>query len=71
MELVKVYPKLRQLLGGTPRTDLLTASRLDFCLTLLPHMGRQAVARMLADHDVPIGVVVRVLASPNRRAIGQ
>jgi hypothetical protein len=53
----------------TPRTDLLTASRLDFGLTLLPVVGRPAVARMLAHYNFPIGLVVRVLASPNRREI--
>jgi hypothetical protein len=48
---------------------LLTASRLDFGLTLLPVVGRPAVARMLAHYNFPIGLVVRVLASPNRRQI--
>jgi hypothetical protein len=51
------------------RTDLLTASRLDFGLTLLPLLGRQNVARMLAHQNVPIGLVMRVLASQSRREI--
>jgi hypothetical protein len=53
------------------RNDLLTASRIDFGLTLLPVVGRQNVARMLAHHKVPVGLVLRVLASPNRRAIAE
>jgi hypothetical protein len=36
---------------------------------LLPVVGRPAVARMLAHYNFPIGLVVRVLASPNRREI--
>jgi hypothetical protein len=52
-----------------PRTDLLTASRLDFGLVLLPVLGAQKVARILARHNVPVQLVLRVLASPNRRAI--
>lgn len=51
------------------RSDLLTASRIDFGLTLLPVVGRQNVARMLAHHNVPVTLVLRVLASPSRRPI--
>jgi hypothetical protein len=52
-----------------PRTDLLTASRLDFGLTLLPVIGRQNAARILARHNIPVRLVLRVLASPSRRTI--
>jgi hypothetical protein len=51
------------------RTDLLTASRLDFGLTLMPVIGRQKVARILARQNVPVSLVLRVLASPSRRTI--
>jgi hypothetical protein len=66
------YEGIRKLMRAgqmTPRTDLLTASRLDFGLVLLPVLGAQKVARILARHNVPVCLVLRVLASPNRRDI--
>jgi hypothetical protein len=51
----------------TPRTDLLTASRIDLALILLPMVGRRAAARMLVASDVPARLAVRVLAWPDKR----
>jgi hypothetical protein len=70
--MANTYQGLRKLISGSqlrPRTDLLTASRLDFGLTLLPVIGRQNVARILARQNIPVRLVLRVLASPSRRKI--
>jgi hypothetical protein len=53
----------------TPRTDRLTATRIDLALTLLPLVGRKDAARMLAHHQVPLTIALRVLTAPRRRAI--
>ncbi|MFK3738015.1 hypothetical protein [Massilia sp. TN1-12] len=49
------------------RTDLLTASRVDLTLILLPLIGRWETAWALAANDVPLEVAARVLAEPWRR----
>jgi hypothetical protein len=70
--MAKTYEGIRKLIKAGQmqrRTDLLTASRLDFGLTLLPVIGRQNVARILARHNVPVRLVLRVLASPSRRTV--
>lgn len=52
------------------RTDLLTASRVDLALILLPEIGWVAAAVMLALSEVPEEVAARVLALPGaRRAV--
>lgn len=50
-----------------PRVDLLTASRIDLALILLPLIGRLEVARMLARGGVPVGLAVRVMTTHARR----
>jgi hypothetical protein len=49
------------------RTDQLPACRIDLALILLPLVGRQDAARMLAHHDVPLTIAKRVLIEPSRR----
>lgn len=49
------------------RRDLLTASRVDLTLILLPLIGRWETAWALAANGVPIDVAARVLAEPWRR----
>lgn len=46
------------------RTDLLTASRVDLTLILLPEIGWLAASCTLAVSGVPIEVAARVLAMP-------
>ena len=54
----------------TPRTDILTASKVDLTLTLLPIIGWLDASCMLATSHVPLEVAARVLALPDaRRAI--
>jgi len=56
----------------TPRTDLLTASRVDLGLILLPEVGWLAAAVMLALSGVPAEVAARALALPGaRRAVAR
>jgi hypothetical protein len=50
-----------------PRTDLVTASRAELAVILLPLVGTQQAARMLARNLVPVGVAVQVLVDPARR----
>lgn len=50
-----------------PRTDLITASRVDLALILLPEVGWLAVACTLASSGVPAEVAARVLALPFER----
>jgi hypothetical protein len=52
-----------------PRTDLVTAIRIDLALILLPLVGRQDAARMLAHHHVPLEIALRVLIAPQHRNI--
>jgi hypothetical protein len=49
------------------RTDLVTASRIDLALSLLPLIGQLEVARMMARNGVPMAIARRVLAFPMRR----
>jgi hypothetical protein len=51
----------------TPRTDHLTATRVDLTLILLPLIGRWEAAWTLAENHVPLEVAARVLAEPRRR----
>jgi len=51
----------------TERTDLITASRVDLTLILLPLIGRWEAAWTLAANDVPLEVAARVLALPGAR----
>jgi hypothetical protein len=43
------------------RSDLLTASKIDLALILLPLVGSREAARMLADAAVPLNIAARVL----------
>jgi hypothetical protein len=53
-----------------PRTDIVTASRIDLTLTLLPAIGWLQASCTLAASAVPLEVAARVLALPDaRRAI--
>ena len=49
------------------RTDLLTASRVDLVLLLLPTIGWLTAACTLAINGVPLEVAARVLAMPDAR----
>jgi hypothetical protein len=51
----------------TPRTDNLTASRVDLALILLPIVTWLEASCMLAVSGVPAEVAARVLAEPDRR----
>jgi hypothetical protein len=54
----------------TKRKDLLTASRVDLILILLPIIGHLDAVFALVDSGVPLEVAARVLATPEeRRAI--
>jgi hypothetical protein len=48
----------------TARKDLVTASRIDLALILMPTIGVQEAARMLARSGVPISLSARVLSQP-------
>lgn len=50
-----------------PRTDLITASRVDLTLLLLPAITWLEASRMLALSGVPVEVAARVLARPDAR----
>lgn len=52
-----------------PRTDLITASRIDLALILLPAITWLEVSCMLALSGVPAEVAARVLAEPARRRL--
>jgi hypothetical protein len=52
-----------------PRTDHLTAARVDLTLVLLPLIGRWEAAWTLAANDVPLEVAARVLAEPSKRRL--
>lgn len=49
------------------RTDILTASRVDLTLILLPMIGAEEAEHMLADSSVPRAVIERVLTRPAER----
>lgn len=49
------------------RTDVMTASRVDLTLILLPAIGWLAASCMLAANQVPLDVAVRVLVLPLER----
>ena len=51
----------------TARKDLLTASRIDLALILMPSIGFQEAARMLARSGVAISLAARVLIQPPSR----
>lgn len=51
----------------TPRADLVTASRVDLTLILLPLIGQWEAAWTLAANEVPLDVAARVLALPLER----
>lgn len=51
----------------TPRTDIITASRVDLTLILLPAISWLEASCMLAVSGVPAEVAARVLAEPVRR----
>lgn len=51
----------------TPRTDTLTACRVDLTLMLLPAIGMLEAAWTLAANEVPLEVAARVLALPLER----
>jgi hypothetical protein len=53
--------------GCDPRTDLITASRVDLALILLPLVGWQATSVTLAMSGVPPDVAARVMALPHDR----
>jgi hypothetical protein len=51
----------------TPRTDLVTASRVDLALILLPVVGWLKTSVILATSGVPVEVAARVLILPMAR----
>jgi hypothetical protein len=51
----------------TPRTDTITACRVDLTLMLLPAIGWWEAAWTLAANNVPLEVAARVLALPMER----
>jgi hypothetical protein len=51
----------------TPRTDTITACRVDLTLMLLPAIGWWEAAWTLAANGVPLEVAARVLALPMER----
>ncbi|QJE03031.1 hypothetical protein HH212_26095 [Massilia forsythiae] len=51
----------------TPRTDLITASRVDLALILLPAITWLQASCMLAASGVPVEVAARVMALPLER----
>jgi len=51
----------------TPRTDTLTAARVDLALILLPEITWLEASCMLAVDGVPLEVAARVLALPEAR----
>jgi hypothetical protein len=51
----------------TPRTDLITASRVDLALLLLLDVGWLATSYTVAVSGVPAEVAARVLARPLER----
>mgnify|MGYP000400660291 CR=1 FL=1 len=57
----------RYRVGMTPRTDTITASRVDLALTLLPEITWLEASTMLALSGVPAEVAARVLALPGAR----
>lgn len=60
-------PEQRYRAAMIERTDLITASRVDLTLLLLPTIGWLAAACTLAANDVPLEVAARVLALPDAR----
>jgi hypothetical protein len=50
-----------------PRLNATTAMLIDAAIILLPLVGRQEAAKMLARHKVPLMLAVRVLVVPHRR----
>jgi hypothetical protein len=50
-----------------PRTDLLTARRVDTALTLFPIVGWLKTSVALAAYGVPIDVAARVMTRPRAR----
>jgi hypothetical protein len=52
-----------------PRTDLITASRVDLTLILLPAITWLDASVMLALSGVPVEVAARVLALPGARRL--
>ena len=54
----------------TKRKDVLTASRVDLVLSLLPIISHPEAACGLADSGVPLEVAARVLATPAERHTG-
>jgi hypothetical protein len=57
----------RYAVGMTQRTDLITASRVDDALILLPTISWLEASVMLAASGVPAEVAARVLALPLAR----
>jgi hypothetical protein len=51
----------------TPRTDLITASRVDLTLILLPTITWLEASVALAASGVPLDVAVRVMVDPGLR----
>jgi hypothetical protein len=51
----------------TPRTDIITSSRVDLALILLPEITWWEVSCMLAVSGVPEEVAARVLVLPGAR----
>jgi hypothetical protein len=58
---------LRYRAGMTPRTDLITASRIDLTLILMPAITWLEESVMLAASGVPAAVAARVLLLPGAR----
>lgn len=54
-------------MDSSRRTDLITASRVDLTLMLIPLISRWEAAWTLAANDVPLEVAARVLALPRER----
>lgn len=62
--------RARQYANMNPRTDPITASRVDLALILLPAITWLEASCMLADSGVPADVAARVMALPlERRAL--
>lgn len=65
--LTRAPPGCRYRVGMEPRIDVITASRVDLALTLLPAITWLEASCMLARSRVPADVAARVLVLPGAR----
>ena len=54
---------------GKPRTDRLTAAKVERGLYVQRASSTKVAARYMATHGVPLHVAVRVLTTPNKREL--